>query len=188
MTEQDSLRFFHALSAMALLFCDEMTKPRQHLYWEMLRDSLSIDEWEYACGQAMARETFHKVPLPAALMDYVREYRQAEKERAWRAQCTHSTQSPQALLQLRESLVDKAEVDALIASVWPEGQGTSAPKFPRPRLKLTAEELVYEPTVDAEAAKAKLHEQLRQLLDEQAAAREQARQEGELSPRERIRP
>jgi hypothetical protein len=44
-----------------------------------MRDRISIEEWEYACGKAMERETFHKVPLPAMLFDYVQECRAAQQ-------------------------------------------------------------------------------------------------------------
>jgi hypothetical protein len=69
---------------MALIFCDDVSRERQMLYWRVLHEQVSIDEWEYACQQAMRRETFHKVPLPGQLLDYVREYRQQAEEHARR--------------------------------------------------------------------------------------------------------
>jgi hypothetical protein len=76
--QEHSDRFFQALSAMGVMFSDELSKQRLLLYWETFREEVTIEEWEYTCVQAMRRETFHKVPLPAALMDYVREYRQMQ--------------------------------------------------------------------------------------------------------------
>jgi hypothetical protein len=78
MDETDSPRFLQGLLSMGTMFSDDVTKPRQKLYWLAFRDTVVIEEWEYACMQAMQRETFHKVPLPAALMHYVREYRHKE--------------------------------------------------------------------------------------------------------------
>ena len=73
---------------MGVMFCDDLTEPRQKLYWQTFRDRCEIDEWEYACHQAIARETFHKVPLPAQLMEYVQEYRHAqERQRQQEGQC-----------------------------------------------------------------------------------------------------
>lgn len=80
----DSRRFFKSLAEMALIFSDELSKERQKLYWALLCDQITIEEWEYACQQAMGRETFHKVPLPAQLMDYVQEYREARRDEAHR--------------------------------------------------------------------------------------------------------
>lgn len=84
MTPDDSRCFFQGLGLMGIHFSDELTETRQRIYWEVLRDEIIIDEWEYAYRQAMFRETFHKVPLPAQLMDYVREYRQHQKDEATR--------------------------------------------------------------------------------------------------------
>jgi hypothetical protein len=71
---------------MGIMFSDELTKPRQALYWDLLRGhkALSIEAWEFACTQALLYEKFHKVPLPATLMEYVREYNQQETQRLGR--------------------------------------------------------------------------------------------------------
>ena len=63
------------------MFCDELTKERQKLYWKALHARLTIEEWEYACETAMDRETFHKIPLPAVLMAYAAEYQQEQASR-----------------------------------------------------------------------------------------------------------
>ena len=81
LTQDDRPRFFHALAAMGVMFSDELTQPRQKLYWESFRDRVTVQEWEYACAEAIGRETFHKVPLPAHLWTYVEEYRQGQARR-----------------------------------------------------------------------------------------------------------
>lgn len=80
MNPEDSPRFYQALSAMGLMFSDTLAKPRQKLYWDLMRDRCTIEEWEYSCHEAMRRETFHKIPLPAALMDYIYEFRTAQRQ------------------------------------------------------------------------------------------------------------
>ena len=67
--------FFLLLKAMGALFCDDPSFQRRLLYWDTLKDDCTIDEMDYAARQAMQRETFYKLPLPAHLLDYVREYR-----------------------------------------------------------------------------------------------------------------
>jgi ribosomal 50S subunit-associated protein YjgA (DUF615 family) len=168
MMTADQPRFFHALAAMGLLFSDELTKPRQQLYWEILQDHVTIDEWEYACAEAMGRETFHKIPVPGQLLEYVKEYRRAQREIRLQAQCAEGVRTRKRLLEIRESLVDPAEVDALIASVWPEEHTVPKPLFPRRRVRRSEEELHYEPHGDAEAAKRKAREQLRQIMEDDA--------------------
>ena len=91
MKTQDVERFYSALEALATMFSDEMTKERRELYWMALREDISIQEWEYACTQAIKRETFHNVPLPARLMEYAREYR-TEQRRVWAARQRESQQ------------------------------------------------------------------------------------------------
>ena len=82
MEPQDSVRFFQALNAMSLMFSDEMTIARQKLYWATLSGPLTIEEWEAACLQALTCETFHKVPLPAVLLSYAKQYRDAQQPRS----------------------------------------------------------------------------------------------------------
>jgi hypothetical protein len=71
----ESTRFLELLNALGVMFSDELSRPRQLLYWETFRDRITLEEWEYAASAAIQRETFHKVPLPAVLMQYVLEYR-----------------------------------------------------------------------------------------------------------------
>jgi hypothetical protein len=146
LTAADRPRFFQALAAMGLNFSDELTKPRQTLYWQVFAPKLTIDEWEYACFQAIERENFHKVPLPAVLLDYVREYRRAQRDARGQQPGVEGMCTRQQLLAVRESLVDPAEVNALIASVWPDAGRDAVP-------------------VDTEARKALLREQARQVQD-----------------------
>lgn len=180
-TDQNYQAFLKGLALMSEYFSDSLTQGRQEMYWQTLQPKVTLDEWEYACLQAIERETFHKVPLVAVLMNYVREYRRAQRELQLQEQCAQGVQSRSRLLALRESLVDRAEVEALIASVWPEGlavvdPGTPKPLAPKRRWRLTEEQLHYEPTTDADEAKTRAREQLRAVLDAQAEAREQQRQ------------
>jgi hypothetical protein len=160
-------RFFQALNIMGALFSDELTELRQRSYWQLFSECVTTEEWEYACQEAMKRETFHKVPLPAQLMDYVREHRRALRDAALQAQLAEDVRTRKRLLALGEPLVDPAEIEALITSVWPEEKET--PKYPRlpTHRHLTEEELHYEPQTDPEEAKRKARAQLRQLLGEE---------------------
>ena len=72
--------FLEALNEMGEFFSDELSELRQRSYWRLMEDKCSLGEWRYACAQAMTRETFHKVPLPAALLVYVEEYRQEQRD------------------------------------------------------------------------------------------------------------
>jgi len=165
METNDVERFFQALTNMAVMFSDEMSKERLRQYWQLFEDKVSIEEWEYAAEQAMLRETFHKVPLPAQLMDYVREYRQKQKE--WLAQAQRAQGSPteQRLLQLRESLVDPAEVRALIEKALPDYPGFDGVQRPARRWRFREEELTYTPQTDPEQAKAQLRRDFQRILD-----------------------
>ena len=125
---QNQLRFFQALNTMGEFFGDELSELRQRMYWEICRDRLVIEEWEYACLQAMARETFHKVPLPAQLLDYVREYRSAKHATGWqRDEMPDGSHTREQLLQLREALITPEEIHALIKSALP-GYGWEPPQ------------------------------------------------------------
>ncbi len=120
MTPQDQLRFYQALAAMGVYFSDELTKPRQKLYWDLLHEHLTIDEWEYACHQAMLEENFHKVPLVATLKGYVQTYRAAHRTQRQREERGDGAHTEAQLLQLWEQLILPSEVRALIESIWPE--------------------------------------------------------------------
>jgi hypothetical protein len=174
MEQAQSPRFFKALAEMGLMFGDELTKPRQLLYWELFRDKITIEEWEFATSQAMTKETFHKVPLPAALMEYVREHRRQQRAKILEEQCHEHTASRQRLLEIREKQVDTGEIERLIASVFPEypreeAERLLAREFPRRRVRLSEEELQYEPQTDPEIAKRKAREYLEHLRNEEVA-------------------
>jgi hypothetical protein len=110
---------------MSVIFCDELSELRQRLYWEVFREEITLDEWRYACWQAMRHETFYKVPLPATMMAYVREGR-----RDWYAHHGRRDVKP-PLRELREDPLAQAQVQALIASVWPDyPQGTQGGETP----------------------------------------------------------
>jgi hypothetical protein len=77
MTDPDHPRFTKALTELATILRDTTLPPHYpELYWRLLQDRVSIEEWEYATQQAALREGYYHVPLPAHLLDYVREYRQ----------------------------------------------------------------------------------------------------------------
>lgn len=120
MTKEDIPRFLKSFVDMGILFADELTKERQRIYWRTLNDIMTIDEWEYACHEAMARNDFHKVPLPASLIAYAMEYRRAEHQHlAERAREREAlTAGPSQSLESPEE--NLANVRALIASVWPD--------------------------------------------------------------------
>lgn len=115
MNPEDSPRFYQALSAMGLMFSDTLAKPRQKLYWEVFAPKVSIEEWEYACHEAISRETFHKVPLPAAMMTYVYEWRMLQRR---------ALEQAEAKAREEARLVARAERIALEAS--PEWQAAQA--------------------------------------------------------------
>ena len=86
MTNADRPRFFQALAAMGVMFSDELTKPRQQLYWDIFRTKMEIDQWEHICQQAMEYETFHKLPLPRTLWNYGEGFRQQARQRQYHAE------------------------------------------------------------------------------------------------------
>lgn len=106
MTEQDSSRFYQSLTVLAEFFGDELSTTRQKLYWRAVAPSLSLAEWDYACMEAVKRETFHRVPLPVVLIAYGRDYRQ---QRKW--------QEP-ARPALPEPAIQAEEVRKLMATVF----------------------------------------------------------------------
>ena len=128
MQTTDNVRFFKALNILAAVFSDEMTEIRQRTYWQLFCDKITIEEWEYACTQAMTREIFHKVPLPAQLLDYVREYRSAKRATDWqRDEMPDGSHTREQLLQLREALITPEEIRQLIQSALP-GYGWEPPQ------------------------------------------------------------
>ena len=120
MTTADMQRFFACLNEISEFFCDEISEVRQRSYWQIMRDRVTVAEWQYACVEAMARETFYKVPLPAHMMEYVREYRKGTRELRQRAEMPDGSHTTEELLALRESLDVPGHVRKLIQSVWPE--------------------------------------------------------------------
>jgi hypothetical protein len=111
MKPNDLSNFLASLNALGVMFSDELSKPRQRLYWEALKDVVTLEEWDYATMEAIRRETFHKVPLPGQLMTYIEEYRvsrrQHDKERE---------QAQRRTLEAAERLVLEAD------PVWQEAE------------------------------------------------------------------
>jgi hypothetical protein len=84
MQEVDLERFYSALNAMGTMFSDDMSPERQMLYWKLMSPLMTIEEWEQACHYALMHETFHKVPVPATLMECARKAKaDAKHERAY---------------------------------------------------------------------------------------------------------
>jgi hypothetical protein len=81
MHADDIERFAIALNELAATCTDPMDEVRQRGYWRRLHDQMSIEEWEYACLYAPLNESFHKVPMPGVLLDYVRDMRKALQHR-----------------------------------------------------------------------------------------------------------
>jgi len=114
MTQDDAPRFFEVLNELAVFFSDQLEKERQRLYWALFRNEVSLPEWEYAAAQAMWRETFHKVPLPAVLMHFVQELRQRQEREA-------------RLVERAQEQTRQAEADAALKALraspeWQEAQ------------------------------------------------------------------
>ena len=78
MQEQD--RFFALLTLLGEFFCDPLCDTRQRVYWQLFNERCTIEAWEWACYKAMDSETFHKVPLPAVMSEYLRAYTRLEQE------------------------------------------------------------------------------------------------------------
>lgn len=186
MTRQDSPRFFNALNALVELFSDQLSKAKQSIYWDIISPRLTIEEWEYACMQAMTRETFHKVPMPAALISYAMEHREAvakEQEAERRQQldaerrkahvarlaleASPEWQAEQAAKRAEEE-EGRARYHAWVASLPRSTKialGLINPPNPARWLPLSDDELAYEPTEDPEVAKRRLRDQFRQIMD-----------------------
>src|SRR5215510_2158448 len=86
MEQAEYPRFLVSLDALAEIFSDPMSELRKRGYWGLMRDRLSLTEWEYACMQAIEHHAFPKVPVPAVLLDYGREYRKAQREERQRVE------------------------------------------------------------------------------------------------------
>lgn len=119
MKNEDRKAFFQALNTMGEFFCDELSEIRQRVYWQLF-GGVTVQEWEYASLRAMAEETFHKVPLPAVLMEYVRAYRTSRRSTIQPTDPRMRPGTTEQVLALREELVSPEEIRKLIASVWPD--------------------------------------------------------------------
>lgn len=181
MEAEDKARFSEALSAMGIMFSDEMTRPRINVYWGLFAPQCNVDEWVYACTRAMHAETFHKVPLPAVLFGYIEEYRverRQRREREWRearvleeaaAIAHHDTNEWQAEQAAKRAALEqmRAEAEAELERKWGKDWRRAVEPVQPLRHPLRPEDLVYTPSVDAETAKARLREQLQQLHAEE---------------------
>jgi len=171
---------------MGVMFADDLTTPRQRLYWEVLKDMITIDEWEYACTAALRHETFHKVPLPAVLLTYVAVCREEEARRAAdvrrrefdeamlieRAERLMLEASPEWQAE-QEKQRAKEEEEHENYREWVAQQprnilialGKINPPQPERWRRLSDDDLTYEPSEPPEVAKARLRSQFRQIMD-----------------------
>jgi hypothetical protein len=101
MQPADSQRFLDCLDDMAACFSDPLTETQKRLYLRFFGDRVTLEEWEDACNEAMQRETFHKVPLPAVLWDYVKESREVVEQRQQAEQRRHELLAMEAARQER---------------------------------------------------------------------------------------
>jgi len=202
MHQTDSKRFLVALNRLASMLLDELNDARMEGYWVTLGNKMSIDEFEGACRLAMERETFHKVPLPAVLIGYAQEYREAQALEAKRAERALAEQRRLALeadpvwqAQERQRRIDAAMQEAENIA-WRAQQsretlielGLLNPPNPNRWVGADHDDLTYTPSVDIAARKAQLRAQLDQLMKETAlhddrrnAAFDPARQRPETS-------
>jgi len=171
---------------MGVMFADDLTTPRQRLYWEVLKDMITIDEWEYACTSALRHETFHKVPLPAVLLTYVAACREGEARRL--ADASRRQFEETMLIERAERLAleaspewqaeqekqrANAEQERADYQAWLDAQprhvlialGKINPPQPERWRRLSDDDLTYEPSEPPEVAKARLRSQFRQIMD-----------------------
>jgi hypothetical protein len=120
----DYERFLSALIDMSVMLKDELSKDRIRLYWQSFQGTVSIEEWEYAAAYAIDHATFHAIPLPSVLQDYVQGYREQRNSPAIpRSSDTGEVQSEsveekeqQALAQRAAMLADE-EAREVVAQV-----------------------------------------------------------------------
>ena len=188
MDEQDRERFETAFGAMVGLLCEsEVRDEKQRLYWETLRDVCQVEEWEYATLQARRRETFHGMPLPAQLLDYVREYRslQAQARRNAERHARDTAQVLAAAETVIRDVTDPVEMELLQHQVeaLQEQRAYEEWLWQQPRRVLWAlakqhrpesgqwhpfrvEDLTYEQTTTPDIERARLRTQLLQLMND----------------------
>lgn len=112
MKSVDRQAFAISLQYLAVVFKTELTTPFLEAYWMALED-LPLEAVQCACARALRHETFF--PVPAILRDYARD--------ALRTQRVLEEETNQAQqLRLREGLMGKEAVQALINQVWPSAQ------------------------------------------------------------------
>ena len=187
MTLEDRSRFFRSLNAMGTMFSDEVSTQRQALYWDAFRDRITIEEWEYACREAIAKVAFNKLPLPAVLLGYIHELHakqrrraeeQAKQERLAASQLAQAERlaleaSPEWQAAQRTQQAE-AQAQREAYQAWLKTQPASIrialntwnPPNPSRWRPLSDDELAYEQRTDPVQEKEKLRQQLRQLTEE----------------------
>lgn len=152
-TEANFLLFLEGLNKMGELFRDPLSEQLQIQYWELLGPRVSAAEWDYACWEARSRETFHKVPLPQVLWQYVLEYRaNCHDEESWRETRQLAAAPP---LRVEDAL---QEVQQIIAALRDKG-GEEAPAPARPPHQGPLHPAYRAPETDLLARKHQLHQQ-----------------------------
>jgi hypothetical protein len=97
--------FTKALDLLAAVFSADVSLEKKHGYWMALAD-YPLEAVEHACLMAMRTEPHF--PVPAILRALAREYQHTQRAKARPVD-----------LDLQER-ISAADVQALIASVWPE--------------------------------------------------------------------
>ena len=187
MDEQERERFETAFQALAILFEGQSHAVKQRLYWETMRDACRIEEWEYAAAQACKRETFHQLPLPAHLLDYVREHRslQAHVLRQTEQEARETAQVLAEAEAVMQDVTDPVEMELLQQQVEAQQEQRAYEDWLwcQPRRVLWAlarehrpesghwhpfrpEDLTYEQTTIPDVERARLRTQLLQLMNE----------------------
>jgi len=160
MEAQDQQAFFDSLNLIAEFFCDPLSDVRQRLYWEVFLERCTLAEWHWACISAMSRETFHKVPLPAVLFEYIKEYRKSTYALRQEQGQAERRRTEQKLLDQR--ILSQEEMQQQLATLFAQlGERVSVPAQERtPRDRAYLEPLA---EGDYEERKARLLQQVQQL-------------------------
>ena len=121
MHDHDMPEFLALLADVGAMCTDEISERRQRLYWEFFRDHSTIEEWAYACNQAMWRETFHKIPMPAVLREYIVEYRKTTAEERKQRELRQEAK------QIREEQYSLEQVRAIQATLFKDDRLAAPP-------------------------------------------------------------
>jgi hypothetical protein len=79
MEAADKPLFMAMLHTVWTVCQDPMAEERQRAYWWVLQDRCTLEEFEVACREVLASETYHRMPMPGAFLAAVRALREARK-------------------------------------------------------------------------------------------------------------